>query len=75
MKQLIQKLSADEVRKQFPIHDRLEGWFFRVRETSACAYLVEGTDLWGRTVARQGGDSDDLLRQCLEDAQAIIAQT
>jgi hypothetical protein len=59
------------VRAEFPICDLLEGWFFRQTEMTAGNYLVEGTDLWGRTVSRSGSDPDGLLSQCVLDAQEI----
>jgi hypothetical protein len=43
-------------------------------EVSPGAYLVEGTDLWGRTVSRTGGDPDSLLDECAADAKQINQQ-
>lgn len=62
-----------QVARGYPIAGRVEGWFFRQRETSSGAYRVEGTDLWGRTVSRQGGDPHELLSQCMMDAKRISA--
>jgi hypothetical protein len=59
------------IRADFPIADLVEGWFFRQREMSVGAYLVEGTDLWGRMVSRSGDDVDALLVACAEDARRI----
>jgi hypothetical protein len=61
--QRVQKKSAAEVSLKFPIVGLVEGWLFRQREVSPGAFLVEGTDLWGRTVTRQGGDPDALLEE------------
>ena len=70
----IRQRTVDEMRSAYPIEGRLEGWFFRVRETSNNAWLVEGSDAWGRTVSRDGHDPDALLAQCIDDARAIRAQ-
>ena len=70
MKCLVEKQDASKIVEAFPLTDLLPGWFFRVRETSAGAYLAEGTDLWGRTVARQGADPGLLLQQCVASARA-----
>jgi len=59
---------------EFPIAGLVEGWFFRQREVSPGAFVVEGTDLWGRTVTRQGGDPDALLKECVGDAKQIRQQ-
>ena len=63
-----------EVLREFPIAGLVDGWFFRQREMTAGAYLVEGTDLWGRTVSRGGGDPGALLSQCAADARRISAE-
>ncbi len=59
------------MQNAFPITGVVEGWFFRQTEVSPGAYLVEGTDLWGRTVSRLGGDPDELLALCGADAKDI----
>jgi hypothetical protein len=69
----VQKKDRAQIAREYPIAERVEGWFFRQRETSNGAFLVEGTDLWGRTVSRQGGDPDELLSQCAADAERITA--
>ena len=70
----IQARSRDEMLESFPIEGRLPDWYFRIRETSASAWLVEGSDVWGRRVARSGGDPDELLEACVRDARAIVRQ-
>jgi hypothetical protein len=55
----------------FPIAGIVEGWFFRVGEVSAGAYLAEGIDAWGRRVSCSGSDPDALLAQCVKDAREI----
>jgi len=74
MKQAVDKLSELVVRRDFPIADRVAGWFFRIHEVSAGAYRVDGTDLWGRTVSRTGTDPDALIIACEKDAKGIEAQ-
>lgn len=59
------------MRSVFPLADLLDGWFFRVTETSAGAYLAEGSDVWGRLVSRRGSDPDAILAECVRDAAAI----
>ena len=63
------------VRAEFPIAGVVDGWFFRSKEVSPGAYVVEGTDLWGRTVSRSGIDPDSLLAECAADARRINQQT
>lgn len=58
----------------YPLEQGVDGWFFRQQEVSAGAYLVEGSDCWGRKVSRTGGDPDALLNECVMDARAICAQ-
>jgi hypothetical protein len=70
----VAKKDPAKVLQDFPIAGRVDGWFFRQRETSNGAYLVEGTDLWGRAVSRQGDDPDELLSQCVADAQRISTE-
>ncbi|MDJ0851055.1 MAG: hypothetical protein QNK04_22005 [Myxococcota bacterium] len=74
MKRQIEPKPDAELRRTHPIHDRLEGWFFRVTETSAGAYLAEGSDRYGRLVSRIGDDPEELLEECVADARAIERQ-
>jgi hypothetical protein len=60
-----------DVQRAFPIAGVVDGWFFRQTEVSQGAYLVEGTDLWGRKVSRLGSDLDELLSLCAADAKHI----
>ena len=59
--------------RDYPMAGGMEGWVVRRRETSSGAYPVEGTDPWGRTVSRQGGDPGELLSQCVADAKRTSA--
>jgi len=74
MKRTIAKLSESEIRRSFPMTGKTKGWFFRGDEVSAGVFVVEGTDLWGRTVSRTGFDPDQLLAACDEDARTIADQ-
>ena len=67
----MQPRSEAEVIRQFPLTGLVPGWYFRVTETSAGAYEVEGTDLYIRRVRRTGTDPDELLRECVRDAEAM----
>jgi hypothetical protein len=57
------RLSEEEVLRRFPISDLTAGWYFRVEETSAGVYRVEGTDLSGRSVSLTGADAALLLKE------------
>ena len=67
----VRKKDGAQVQAEYPIAGLTDGWFFRQREVSPGAFLVEGTDLWGRSVSRQGGDPEQLLAECAEDARRI----
>lgn len=73
MKRGVRPLDETEVRSQYPIADRLPGWFFRIGETSNSAWTAEGMDLWSRQVSRTGMDPDTALAACIVDARAIAA--
>ena len=71
----IQAKTRAEMLAAFPIEGKLPDWYFRMRETSNSAWLVEGRDIWGRSVSRSGGDPEALLSACIDDAAAIVRQT
>jgi hypothetical protein len=71
MKRMIHKFSESEVLKQYPIGGRLEGWYFRLSETSNNAFLAEGEDLWGRKVSCQGNNEVTLLQECIGMAKTL----
>jgi hypothetical protein len=52
-KQTITPRSHEELIREYPITGLVEGWYFRQREVSAGCYVVEGSDVHGRTVSRQ----------------------
>ena len=61
------------MRREYPIAGRLPNWYFRFTETSNNAWLVEGSDVWGRTVSRQGDDPEELLTACIKYAKTVEA--
>ena len=72
MKRIVQKLSEAEVAIQFPIRGSIDGWHFRLTETSNGAWLAEGTDLWNRRVSCQGTDEQALLQECEALAKSVV---
>jgi hypothetical protein len=74
MKAWVHKRDAAEVQREYPIADRVPGWFFRMREVSNGAWVVEGVDLWGRQVGESGTDAQELLESCIAAAQRVNAQ-
>jgi len=74
MKLTIQKLKVEAVQRDFPITNRVPGWYFRLFEQSAGVWRVDGTDLWGRTVNDVGTDENHVLDSCIEMAGDINKQ-
>jgi hypothetical protein len=72
MKRFIHKLTNEELQA-YPITDLIKDWFFRVKEISQGMYLVEGIDVWGRTVSRTGIDPERLLDECKNDVMEILS--
>lgn len=71
MKKEVRKLSEAAVRAAFPIADLVPGWYFRKTEISNGGWEVSGTDLWGRSVSKQGDDPERLLGECVRFARAM----
>lgn len=44
MKRAVTRLSRAELLANFPIDNLVEGWFFRVKETSNGAWRADGRD-------------------------------
>ena len=70
------KINIEKLRNQYPISGKLEGWFFRIEESSAGVYKCEGKNIHGMEVSKQGIDDnegalDNLLSQCIEDAKSL----
>jgi hypothetical protein len=72
MKRQIEKLSEAEIISKYPMAGLLEGWYFRVIETSNEAWLAEGTDLWGRQVSSRVKDGD--VTPCIAMAKEIMGR-
>jgi len=73
VKREVARRPEEELKLEFPMAGIVEGWFFRVDEVSAGAYLAEGIDVWGRRVSCSGTDPDELLERCVKDAREIQA--
>ena len=72
MRRWTERRSKPELVRDYPIQCvDLPGWFFRLEETSAGVYRVEGVDEWGRAVTRSGTDPETLLSDCEGDARTI----
>jgi hypothetical protein len=67
--------TADKLRQSHPLDDRVNGWFFQVREVSAGCYIAEGKDLYGHEVSRQSVDPERALGDCIADAKQIAETT
>lgn len=59
--------------KDYPITGSIEDWYFRVTEISAGVWRAEGSDVYGRTVQREGPDRDAVLAQCEQDARSMTS--
>ncbi len=70
----IKQFDPLELKKHFPIDDKCSGWFFRTVERSPGMYLVEGIDLWGRTLSRSGIDPYKMLDECVADAKKMESE-
>lgn len=72
MKKRSKKIEVSEIIKEYPIADKLDGWFFSLNEVSPGMYEIKGTDQWNRQVGRTGFDPEKMLEDCIEDAKEII---
>jgi hypothetical protein len=75
MKKFVQPKTDQELIKQYPLTNIVEGWFFQVTETSQGVYSVEGVDRWGRSVSRQGIDPEILLGELKKDIDELFKDT
>jgi len=71
MPQPVWRIPAKQLRRDYPIRRSLDDWYFRMTETSAGAWRVEGVDPYGRKVGRDGTDPEALLEQCEADARSL----
>lgn len=75
MKSEVKKLSENEMLESYPIKGRTDGWFYRTTETSNNAWLVEGSDVWGRKITIRGDDPESLLLEVESQATSINNET
>ena len=71
MKQQIHRLSPEEALKNHPIENGVDGWFFSQVEVSNGFYRVEGINLEGRKVSKDGTDPSALLVDVASMAREI----
>ena len=72
-KKAITPASHHEMIRKYPITGLVEGWYFRQREVSASCYVVEGSDVYGRTVSRQAtGEPDAAMADCVAFARSCL---
>lgn len=71
MKAQVTKLSEQELLELYPIKGKVSGWYYRTTETSNNAWLVEGSDYWGRKISIQGDNPDELILQAEQQALDI----
>jgi hypothetical protein len=71
-KKAVTPASHREMVRKYPITGLVEGWYFRQEEVSAGCYVVEGSDVYGRTISRQTGDPEAALAECIAFARAAI---
>lgn len=71
-KQLVTPATHREMIRRYPITGLVEGWYFRQEEISAGCYVVEASDVYGRTISRQGvGDADAAMAECTQLARQV----
>ena len=71
MKVEIQEKTEGEMLETYPIKGKTTGWFYRTTETSNNAWLVEGSDVWGRKISVRGNDPEALLVEAEKQASNI----
>ena len=75
MKTEIHKTPETEILKSYPIKGKTSGWYYRTTETSNNAWLIEGSDLWGRKISIQGSDLDALIIEAEKQTLEIKNET
>lgn len=72
-KQHVTPRSHKEMIREYPITGLVDGWYFRQREVSNGCYVVEGSDVYRRTISRQTtGDPDAVLTECIAFARQSV---
>lgn len=73
MKRSVSPIPRETLLRSHPITGSVDGWFFRLEETSASVYRVEGMDEYGRRVGCTGTDASEALDRCADDALLVGA--
>ena len=72
-KKTITPANHHEMIRKYPITGLVEGWYFRCDEVSASCFVVEGSDVYGRTISRQAtGDPDAAMAECVAFARSCL---
>ena len=71
MKKRISAKSKEKIIVDYPIHNLLQGWFFKYWEKSNGYYIVEGCDPYGRKISCEGSDPEDILNKAVLLAKDI----
>ena len=71
MKHVVQKLSKDDLLKDYPIISEAEGWYLSVTEVANGCYVGAGIDLWGRKIKTSGDEPDEIIRKLNIEAESI----
>ena len=75
MKNSVTPKTHQQIIKEFPISGKFENWYFRITESSANCFLVEGSDIYGRQISKHThGDPDIALQECIEFARATAKE-
>ena len=68
----VKAASHEQLIREYPIADRVPGWYFRVREKTPGVWDVEGRDVSGRQVSRLSVvDEARALQECIDYARRI----
>ena len=61
----------EQMIREYPIADRVPGWYLRIREKTPSVWDVEGQDIYGREVSRLSVDEERALQECIDYARKI----
>jgi hypothetical protein len=71
-KQPVTPATHREMIRRYPITGLVDGWYFRQEEVSAGCFVVEASDVYGRTISRQGvGDPEAAMADCIQFARQV----
>ena len=68
---VLSSLEKDDLLRDFPIADFLDGWYFRVSEVANQCYRAEGSNLLRQEVACSGNTPEEALEKCKRYALEI----